>query len=73
MSNALTALQLDVMASGGCAKPGCKCGMTDRMVLRSRCHPQTDKVVAGYEKGGRLVLFCSECRHPITAIAVQPS
>jgi hypothetical protein len=68
-----TQLQLDVMCSGGCQKPGCKCGRTDRLFFSSKCHPERKTCIVGYEKGGRLGVFCATCQQPIVFVKVAKS
>lgn len=69
---AFTQIDLDVMVAHGCQHPGCKHEHHTGLFLTSRCHPHQG-VSVRYSRGGKLMLRCQVCSHPIAEILVAPS
>lgn len=74
MNLALTQIELDITAAGGCQDPRCKDPLcAGPLRLLARCHPGRG-VDAVYTKGeGVMRLVCHVCHRPIAAVKVAES
>jgi hypothetical protein len=70
--NAITKIQLDVIAAGGCTDPNCKePHHGEKFFLHSKCHPAARCEVSYTRGSGVLVVSCAECHQVLAPIAVK--
>lgn len=67
---ALTKIQLDLIAAGGCATPGCKHEDHGTLYLHQRCHPEAPIEVSYTIRTGIIRVACFACKRPIADIKV---